>query len=69
MKKETKLASAKTAFVFGGVTWLYVIAMQMIRPESVNWTVVYWTPITMDFFGEIAFIVSLIGFFIWQRYK
>jgi hypothetical protein len=66
MKKEYTYAISKTAFLFGLLVWLYVIAMQIAHPESVSWTFVYWLPIRMDFVGEISFIISILGFFVWQ---
>ena len=57
---------SKTAFVFGLLVWIYVVAMQIAHPESVSWTFVYWLPFRMDFIGEISFLISLVGFFVWQ---
>ncbi len=64
--KNAILPLSKTAFVFGLLVWLYVIAMQVARPESVSWTFTYWLRVRMDFVGEISFLVSLAGFFVWQ---
>ncbi|MCD6547617.1 MAG: hypothetical protein J7K22_03635 [Nanoarchaeota archaeon] len=69
MNKQVVIAISKTGFLFGLLVWLYVIAMQIAHPESVNWTFVYWLPIRMDFVGEIAFVISFLGFLIWQLKK
>ncbi len=61
-----KIAASKTAFVFGLLVWIYVIAMQIAHPESVSWTFTSWLRIRMDFVGEISFLISIISFFVWQ---
>lgn len=66
MNRNYVIPVSKTAFLFGLLVWIYVIAMQIAHPESVSWTFVYWLPVRMDFVGEISFVISLIGFFVWQ---
>ncbi|MCD6575662.1 MAG: hypothetical protein J7K73_00710 [Nanoarchaeota archaeon] len=66
MNNKLVITASKTAFLFGLLIWLYVIAMQIAHPESVSWTFVYWLPIRMDFVGEVAFVILLVGFFVWQ---
>lgn len=66
MDKKLKIILSKTAFLFGLLVWLYVIAMQIAHPESVSWTFTYWLRIRMDFVGEISFVISLISFMFWQ---
>ena len=67
-KNKLKLITilSKTAFLFGLLVWIYIIAMQIAHLESVSWTFTYWLQIRMDYVGEIAFIISIIGFMIWQ---
>ena len=64
--KNAILPLSKTAFVFGLLVWLYAIAMQVAHPESVGWTFTYWLRVRMDIAGEISFLISLLGFFVWQ---
>ncbi len=66
MDNKLVVTFSKTAFLFGLLVWFYVIAMQIAHPESVSWTFTYWLRIRMDFVGELAFVISLIGFLIWQ---
>ena len=40
--------------------WLYVIAMQLVYPNSIYWPVATWLPIRLDYFGESAFFFSFI---------
>src|SRR5208337_1280343 len=40
--------------------WLYVIAMQLVYPNSLYWPVATWMPIRLDYFGETAFVFSFI---------
>ena len=59
-----KKAALETAFLFGLLCWLYVIAMQITNPESIYWPLTIWIPIRMDYFGEASFVIALISFFI-----
>ena len=68
MKKKLKKTIVETSLVFSLLVWLYVIAMQIAHPESVSWTFTYWLRVRMDYIGEIAFIISIISFFV-LRYK
>jgi hypothetical protein len=64
---------ALTLFVFGLLTWLYVVLIQITHPQ--------WLPQTMshidvppfswrlDDIGMIAFAVSAFGFFVWRLGK
>lgn len=66
LDKKFVLAAAQTAFVFGLAAWAYVVAMQLSNPDSVTWPLAWWLPIRMDYFAEIAFIISAAGFFVWR---
>lgn len=63
-----KKSLLETSFLFSLLVWLYVIAMQIAHPESVAWTFTYWLRIRLDYVGEIAFVTSVISFFL-LRYK
>ena len=66
--KRFKEPVLETLFLFSILTWLYVIAMQVAHPESVSWTLTSWFRIRLDVTGEIAFLISVISFFI-LRYE
>jgi hypothetical protein len=69
-RTETRRALLSTIFLFGLLTWLYVIVAQMAHP--------YWmsAPLThinafpfnlrVDVTGMIAFVVSALAFFFLQ---
>jgi len=64
-RKKLIKAILETVFFFSFTIFLYVIAMQIAHPESVNWTAFYWTQwLRMDMFGEIAFILAIVSFFL-----
>ena len=68
--KSSVRALLETAFLFGLLCWIYVVAFQIARPDSVYWPVVRWFPILrMDALAEAAFVISLVSFFIlrWRR--
>lgn len=65
MKKLIK-PMAQTAFVFGLLGWVYIVAMQIARLESAYWNLAWWLPLRLDYFGEICFIASAIGFLVWR---
>jgi hypothetical protein len=66
-------ALALTMFVFGLLVWLYVVAVQLTRPD--------WLPIPfshydflpfnlrLDDLGMLSFAVAAFGFFVWQLEK
>jgi len=49
---------------FGFACWVYVVAFQIFCPDSVYWNLAVWIPIRLDYFGEAAFILSALAFFI-----
>jgi hypothetical protein len=66
------IALARTVFLFGLVTWGYVVAMQLRDLASVYDVLALWMPIRMDYLGETAFIVSIIAYFLlkfWETKK
>lgn len=67
-----RLAKWRMAFVimsvYGILCWTYVIAFQMVNPESVYWPLAVWLPwIRMDYFGETLFIASFIFAMVWVK--
>jgi hypothetical protein len=63
-------AAALTMFVFGLLVWFQVIAIQMAHPDwlsepfsHINFPPFNWR---VDEMGMIAFVVALLGFFIWR---
>lgn len=64
---------ALTLCVYGGLVWLYVVAVQLIHPEwlalplsHINFPPFNWR---VDEIGMLAFAVSALGFFVWQLEK
>ena len=49
-------ALVKTVFVFGLITWAYVVAMQLRNPMYVYLPLALWVPIRLDYFGEAVFV-------------
>lgn len=64
MQEKVIKALAETVFLFGLLGWLYTIAMQMTRPETIYFPLALWLPLRLDYFGEICFVASIIAFFI-----
>ena len=63
-------AVALTAFLFGLLTWAYVIVIQVTHPE---WIVLPFSHIDIfpfnwrvDEVGMTAFVVAAVGFLVWQ---
>jgi len=48
------------AWGYAFAVWLYVVAMQLLNPESLYWPIATWLPIRLDYFGEAAFVFSFI---------
>ena len=65
-------AFLKTLFLFGLLTWGYVVAMQLRDTQLVYNTLTEWVPIRMDYFGEATFILSMVAYFLlkfWENKK
>jgi hypothetical protein len=62
--RRVVLALARTVFLFGLLTWGYVVAMQLRHLEEVYDTLAEWLPIRMDYLGEAAFILSMLAYFL-----
>jgi hypothetical protein len=59
ISKHIALALARTVFLFGLLTWGYVVAIQLRHTRSVYDVLTEWMPIRLDYFGEAAFILSV----------
>jgi hypothetical protein len=64
ISKRIALALTRTVFLFGLLTWGYVIAMQLKYPWSPYDQLAVWVPIRLDYFGEMAFILSMVAYFV-----
>lgn len=49
--------------------WVYVVAFQIANPMSPYWPVALWLPIRMDYFGEIAFMLSFVFALVWLKLR
>lgn len=60
----------KTLFLFGLLSWLYVIAMQVTHPDYLPLQLAHIPifPFTLrvDVTGILGFIISGVSFFLWQ---
>jgi hypothetical protein len=64
ISKRIVLALTRTVFLFGLLTWGYVVAMQLRHLGSVYDVLAEWMPIRLDYFGEAAFILSMVAYFL-----
>jgi hypothetical protein len=68
MEKKTadRIAHAflRTTFLFGLLTWGYVVAMQLRDFDIVYDVLAEWLPIRLNYFGEAAFILSMVAYFL-----
>jgi hypothetical protein len=72
MGNRVAYAFARTVFLFGLLTWGYVVAMQLRSPRLVYNTLAEWLPIRMDYVGEAGFILSIAAYFLlkfWETKK
>ena len=67
---ETRRALLYTLFVFGLLTWLYVLAVQMTHPEFLPEPLthidIFPFNLRVDVTGIAAFVVSALAFFFLQ---
>jgi hypothetical protein len=70
LRTETRRALLSTLFLFGLLTWLYVIVVQMVHPDwlSSPLTHINAFPLNLrvDVTGIVAFAVSALAFFFLQ---
>lgn len=66
MRKIIRAVSV-TLFVFGLLGWLYIAAIALVHPETLQFQLTHLTPwLREDTFGIVSFIVSFISFFVWN---
>ena len=59
-----------TAFLFGLFGWLYIVVVRFVSPKTLTIQLSHLTPwIREDTFGMLSFVVSGMGFFIWNLVK
>jgi hypothetical protein len=59
-------------FLFGLVAWGYVAAIQLRDVDTVYKPLAVWVPIRLDCFGEAAFVLSMVAYFLlkfWETKK
>jgi hypothetical protein len=70
LRRDTRRAFFLTTFLFGLLTWFYVIEVQMIHPGWVTGPLthigIFPFNVRVDVTGIVAFIVSALSFFLWQ---
>ena len=52
--------------------WSYVVALQLAYPYLLCGPLTEWAPIRLDYFGETAFVLSIIAYFVlkfWEKRK
>ena len=57
-------AFLRTMFLFGLVAWGYVAAMQLRDFHVMYQPMAVWVPIRLDYFGEAAFVLSTVAYFL-----
>jgi hypothetical protein len=56
--------------IYGFLCWMYVIAFQMVNPNSVYWPLAVWLPwVRMDYFGETGIITSFLFGILWAKLR
>ncbi len=64
MRAQLLKAITETAIVFGLLSWLYVVLIEVTHPSWIYDPLTVWFPLRVDYFGEIGFVIFLISFFI-----
>jgi hypothetical protein len=60
----------QTGFLFGLLSWLYGVLVQITHPEWLPLTLSHLTPwIRVDTFTMLSFLVAIIGFVVWRVTK
>jgi hypothetical protein len=68
--KKIVESGSLTAAVFGFFGWLYIVVVRFVSPETLTIQLSHLTPwLREDTFGMICFVVSGIGFFVWNILK
>ena len=70
---QGRLATRRTTvailWMYSFAIWVYVVAFQIVNPMSPYWPVAWWLPIRMDYFGEIAFMLSFVFAIGWVKLR
>jgi hypothetical protein len=70
-RTETRRALLSTAFLFGLLTWVYVVVLQMGHPDWLSLPLshidVFPFNLRVDVTGMVAFVVSVLAFFFLQQ--
>jgi hypothetical protein len=70
LRTETRRALFSTLFLFGLLTWLYVVVLQIAHPEWLSLPLshidVFPFNLRVDLTGMAAFVVSALAFFFLQ---
>jgi hypothetical protein len=69
LMKDNKLirAGSLTVFVFGLLGWLYIAAVALVHPQTLDLQLTHFTPwLREDTFGILSFIASFFAFFIYN---
>jgi hypothetical protein len=70
LRTETRRAFLSTLFLFGLLTWLYVIAVQLVHPDWVSSPLTHINAfpfnLRVDLTGIAAFVLSGLAFFFLQ---
>jgi len=70
LRTETRRALLSTVFLFGLLTWVYVVVVQMVHPSWLSGPLTHINifPLNMrvDETGIVAFILSALAFFLVQ---
>jgi hypothetical protein len=70
LRTETRRALLSTLFLFGLLTWLYVIAVQLAYPEWLDEPLthidIFPLNLRVDVTGMVAFVVSAVAYFFLQ---
>jgi len=68
---QGRLASRMITFLWAlsSAVWIYVVAFQIANPTSPYWLVASWLPMRMDYFGEIAFMLSFVFAICWVKLR
>jgi uncharacterized BrkB/YihY/UPF0761 family membrane protein len=70
LRTETRRALLSTLFLFGLLTWVYVVILQMVHPEWLSAPLshidVFPFNVRVDVTGIVAFVVSVFAFFFLQ---
>jgi len=70
---QGRLATRRMAitilWAYSFAIWVYVVAFQIANPMSPYWPVALWLPIRMDYFGEIAFVLSFVFAIVWVKLR